>query len=220
MVLTVIMFALFAVAGLLVKFPDKGDDLMVQLAKGQLFSEEGIYTGKVVFVEGDLEQRVPKGGGWKKLAQGEQFLPGMEIRTLADSKAIIEFDERTALLMSEVTQITFENKLYQIDVELVNGFIFNKIDLVASRKYNINVNDYRIEATNANFAVRKEFQGNPEVLVLREKIDLFIDKEKKNTFNKGRKVGLRVEEIEEMEISADDYAREEMIWGLKESEKK
>ena len=50
MVLTVIMFALFAVAGLLVKFPDKGDDLMVQLAKGQLFSEEGIYTGKVVFL--------------------------------------------------------------------------------------------------------------------------------------------------------------------------
>ena len=60
-VLTVIMFALFAIAGLLVKFPDKGDDLMVQLAKGQLFSEEGVYAGNVELIEGTLEQRVPDG---------------------------------------------------------------------------------------------------------------------------------------------------------------
>lgn len=223
-VLTVIMFALFAVAGLLVKFPDKGDDLMVQLAKGQLFSEEGIYTGNVEFIEGTLEQRIPGGGGWKSITKGEKILSGMEIRTLADSKAVIVFDDKVSVLrMDEVTRVTFDNKLYQININLVNGFVYSKVGFATSRKYNIKTENYRIEATNANFAIRKDFQVEPELLIFKEGTDVFLTKddleERKGNFREGRKVFLRNEFIEEANITEDDYTKKEIIWNFEQDKR-
>lgn len=218
-VLTVIMFALFAVAGLLVKFPDKGDDLMVQLAKGQLFSEEGVYAGNVEFIEGTLEQRIPDGGGWKNVATGERIISGMELRTLADSRAIIKFDDGSELRMSEVSQIVFNNKLYQINIEMINGFVYHKVDFVASRKYNVNIGSYRIEASDSNFAVNKDFQKDPELFVFEDQVVLFLGDERKNEFTENRKVYLRDESVEETSISQEEMAGGEVAWNFKLDEK-
>lgn len=223
-VLTVIMFALFAVAGLLVKFPDKGDDLMVQLTKGQLFSEEGIYTGSVKFIEGSLEQRLSDGGGWKPLSMGTKISSDMEIRTLADSKAIITFDDNASVLrMGEVTRVTFDNKLYQININLLNGFIYNKVGFTASRKYNIKTGNYRLEATNANFAVKKDFQTEPELFIFKDSVDVFLTKggleERKGNFRNERKFCLKNEFIEEVKISEADYARKEFVWNFEQDKR-
>lgn len=218
-VLTVIMFALFAVAGLLVKFPDKGDDLMVQLAKGQLFSEEGVYAGNVEFIEGTLEQRIPDGGGWKNVATGERIISGMELRTLADSRAIIKFDDGSELRMSEVSQIVFNNKLYQINIEMINGFVYHKVDFVASRKYNVNIGPYRVEAGDSNFAINKDFQKDPELFVFEDQVILFLGDERKNEFVKNRKVYLRDESVEETSISQEEMEGGEVIWNFKLDEK-
>ncbi len=218
-ILTVIMFTLFAVAGLLVKFPDKGDDLMVQLAKGQLFSEEGIYAGNVENIEGTLEQRIPDGGGWKNVAVGERIISGMEIRTLADSKAIIKFDDGSILKMTEVSQIIFENKLYQINIEVINGFVYNEVVFFASRKYNVKTGDYKMESTEGIFTINKDFQEDPEVLILEGRIDLFLLEEKKNEFAKDRKLFLRSDSIEELDFSKNELQSEEMIWSFDKREK-
>jgi len=213
------MFTLFAVAGLLVKFPDKGDDLMVQLAKGQLFSEEGIYAGNVENIEGTLEQRIPDGGGWKNVAVGERIISGMEIRTLADSKAIIKFDDGSILKMTEVSQIIFENKLYQINIEVINGFVYNEVVFFASRKYNVKTGDYKMESTEGIFTINKDFQEDPEVLILEGRIDLFLLEEKKNEFAKDRKLFLRSDSIEELDFSKNELQSEEMIWSFDKREK-
>ncbi len=211
-VLTVIMFALFAISGLLVKFPDKGDDLVVQLAKGQLFSEEGIYTGNIESIEGVIEQRISGGGGWKSLSVGDKIISGMEIRTLADSKAVIKFDDGSVMSMDEVTQLIFENKLYQINISLINGFVYNKVNFVSSRKYSVGVKDYRAETLSSFFAVEKGFQKDPKLLVFEENVDVFLNDEKKGNFEKGKKIYLKSESIEQTEISRRDFARNEAVW--------
>lgn len=210
-VLTVIMFALFAVSGLLVKFPDKGDDLMVQLAKGQLFSEEGVYTGTVESVKGTIEQRIPNGGGWKALAPGDKIVSGMEIRTLAESKAKIKFDENSVLHMDEVTQLVFENKLYQINISLINGFVYNEVCFANSRKYTVEIDGYRVETPIAEFAVAKDFQASPELLVFKESADIFMGEEKKRNLAKGKKVYFKNESLEEAEISKNDFIEKEIF---------
>ncbi len=209
-VLTVIMFALFAVSGLLVRFPDKGDGFMVQLAKGQLFSEEGVYAGNIERIEGSIEQRIP-GGGWKNLSLGEKIISGMEIRTLADSKAKIKFDDGSVMYMDEITQLTFENKLYQINISLLNGLIYNKVGFLSSRKYNVEVENYRIETPSSVFCVEKGFQTDPELLVFEESTDIFLGEEKKGRLKKGRKIYLKSESIEETDISKIDFANKEVI---------
>jgi hypothetical protein len=212
-VLTVIMFALFAVSGLLVKFPDKGDDLMVQLAKGQLFSEEGIYIGNIEALEGTIEQRISGGGGWKNLSVGDKIISGMEIRTLAESSADVKFDDGSIMHMDEITQLTFENRLYQINISLINGFIYNKVGFVTSRKYNVEVENYRIETLSSVFAVKKEFQADPELLVFEKNVDVFSGNEKNGNFKKGTKTYLRKELIEQVEVSKGDFVNNEVIWN-------
>lgn len=220
-VLTVIMFALFAVAGLLVQFPEKGDDLMVQLSKGQLFTEEGRYFGEIRSIEGVLEQRAQEGTGWKAVLEGEKLFPGLEIRTLADSNAEIFFNDGSILRMSETTQISYENKLYQINIELKNGFIYNKASAAAvSRKYNIMTENYRLETSSATFAVDKPYQGDAEMYIFEGKIDTYTGEEKIATFVKDRRVFLKEGPMEDFVLSEDDFGRREVKWNIQKDQEK
>jgi ferric-dicitrate binding protein FerR (iron transport regulator) len=94
--------------------------------KEQIQVENG-YAGQIEYAEGSVEKREGENSGWFTAQKSDVIKSGDQVRTLADSRAIITFEDGSSLRLKENTTIVFDSQENKIAISLPAGAVYNKV---------------------------------------------------------------------------------------------
>ncbi len=175
------------------------------------------YNGQIEYVEGSVEKRSGKDTGWFSASKSDIVKTGDEVRTLSDSRAIITFEDGSAVRLDENTTIVFDGRDENIAITMNNGFVYNKVAKNDKRKYFVKTGDYIVTALGTEFGVEND--GNDiDVIVVESKVSV-KDINNEAVFanvEEGNKVTVKNDEVAKTEITQKDLDDEFIAWSTDE----
>lgn len=177
------------------------------------------YDGQIEYVEGDVEKRTKKDGGWFTAEKSDIIKSGDEIRTLVSSRAIITFEDGSAVRLDENTQIIFDGQSENITVGMDKGFVYNKVAKNDTRVYVVKTGDYEIKALGTEFSVENENES-VEVMVIESAVDVGdVESDKMQKIEEGNKASVTDDTITEEKITQTDLEDDFIVWNTQTENK-
>ena len=175
------------------------------------------YQGQVEYIEGQVEKRESPELGWLTAEKSDLVKAGNEIRTFNDSRAVITFEDGSALRMDADTEISFQPQENNIEVILKKGTIFNKVAKNENRTYTVAAGEFKVVALGTAFSVEQQDDNDTKVMVLESQVQV-TDKDN-NAIEKietGEKAKLEKESIKQENIKEEDTEDKFIAWSIKE----
>jgi len=162
---------------------------------------ENKYVGQIEYIEGEVEKRTGGESGWFVAEKSEIINPGSEIRTFENSRAILTFEDGSAIRLDEDTQIKFGLNDSNINIVLTRGTIFNKVSKNETREYSVAVGEYKVIALGTHFSVENKKDGEVKILVLESEVKI-QDKDNNNLENvtEGNRADIKENKVEKHKI--------------------
>ena len=176
-------------------------------------AQQKMYDGQIEYIEGDVEKRSGTNKGWFSANKSNIIKSGDEVRTLANSRAIITFEDGSAVRLDENTQIVFDGQNENITVGMDKGFVYNKVAKNDARVYIVKTGDYEVTALGTEFSVENENESI-EVMVIESAVDVGGAKsEKTQKIKEGNKVSVTDDAITEEKITQKDLEDDFIVWN-------
>ncbi len=175
------------------------------------------YNGQIEYVKGSVEKRSGKDTGWFSASKSDIVKTGDEVRTLSDSRAIITFEDGSAVRLDENTTIVFDGRNENIAITMNNGFVYNKVAKNDKRKYFVKTGDYIVTALGTEFGV--ENNGDDiDVMVVESIVSIkgVNGEEVFDNIEEGNKANIKGDEIVKTEIMQKDFDDEFIAWSTDE----
>ncbi len=189
--------------------------MIAQSAKKQKVS----YDGQVEYIEGDVEKRSGANDGWFSAQKSDIIKSGDEVRTLVNSRAIITFEDGSAVRLDENTQIVFDGQNENITVGMDKGFVYNKVAKNDARVYMVKTGDYEVKALGTEFSVENENESI-EVMVIESAVDVVdVDNNKTQKIEEGNKASVTGDAITKEEITQKDLEDDFIVWNTQTENK-
>lgn len=178
------------------------------------------YRASLEYAEGKVEKRLNESEGWKDSERGDVFTNGMEVRTLAGSKAVLTFEDGSIARLDENTQVKIINKEGNITLEMPNGSVFNRVTKNADRQYVVSTNKYDVRALGTVFSVSTT-EEKPEVMVLESQVEIKNEKaEVIDTVQTGEKATFAANKMEKKKIEDNDLKEKFIAWNMEKDKLK
>jgi len=181
--------------------------------------EEKTYSGQIEYIEGNVEKRSGKDGGWFSVQKSDIIKSGNEVRTLTDSRVIITFEDGSTIRLDENTQIVFDGQNENITVGMDNGFVYNKVAKNDTRVYMVKTGDYEVKALGTEFSVENENE-NMEVMVIESAVDVEdVASNRTKKVEEGNKANVTGDIITEEKITQKDLEDDFIVWNAQAENK-
>ena len=182
---------------------------------------ENKYVGQIEYIEGEVEKRTGGESGWFVAEKSEIINPGSEIRTFENSRAILTFEDGSAIRLDEDTQIKFGLNDSNINIVLTRGTIFNKVSKNETREYSVAVGEYKVIALGTHFSVENKKDGEVKILVLESEVKI-QDKDNNNLENvtEGNRADIKENKVEKKELENKELEDEFIVWNMEKDELK
>jgi hypothetical protein len=182
--------------------------------------KEKEYNGQIEYIEGDVEKRANVDTGWFSANKSDVIRSGDEVRTLANSRAIITIEDGSVLRLDENTHILFDGKNENILVAMNKGYVYNNVSKNDKRIYTVKTGDYEIKALGTEFSVEND---NEDIDVIVVESAVYVSNENANvieTVEEGNKIKVTEDKIKKEEIVKSDLEDEFIVWSTKEEKNK
>ncbi|MEA3322767.1 MAG: FecR family protein [Patescibacteria group bacterium] len=177
------------------------------------------YDGQIEYIEGDVEKRSGTDGGWFTAEKSDIIKSGDEVRTLAGARAIVTFEDGSAVRLDENTQILFDSQNENITVGMEKGFVYNKVAKSDARVYIVKTGDYEVKALGTEFSVENE-NASVEVMVIESAVDVEdINSNKTQKIEEGNKASVTGDTITEEKITQKDLEDDFIVWNTQTENK-
>jgi hypothetical protein len=181
-----------------------------------LLSEQKDRRGQIEYAEGQVEKRNGGNDGWRQVEQGELLKRGAELRTLANSRAVVTFEDGSVARLNENSQIKLDSGDDFLKLNLFAGAVYNRVAKDDSRKYVVAVDDFEVVARGTAFGVEKNEENILKVQVVESTVEINNGQEQRiGLVEEGNKAEFSNEstEIETVQITDQDRKEEFMAWN-------
>lgn len=173
------------------------------------------YRGQLEYVEGSVEIRKNLNAGWFSVDQNHIVDNGNELRTLANSRAIVTFEDGSSMRLSENSHISFSNDNGDILTEMRQGSIYSIVKKMNNRLYQVKTSQYLVTALGTEFQVTEGDEG-VDVMVVESAVDIaHKDGEKIAKVEEGSKAFVKEKKVEKKEIKESDLEDDFVKWNRK-----
>jgi len=216
-IIILVLLVILIIAGILGLYFYKRNSKSQSSEQENTSSTNNYYQGQVEYIEGQVEKKENSELGWLNAEKSDLVKLGNEIRTFNDSRAVITFEDGSALRMDADTEISFQSQENNIEVILKKGTIFNKVAKNETRTYTVAAGEFKVVALGTAFIVEQEDNNETKVMVLESQVQI-TDKDK-NEIEKietGEKAKLEKESIKQENIEEKDTEDKFIAWSIKE----
>jgi len=132
-------------------------------------------------------------------------------------RAIITFEDGSAVRLDENTTIAFDGRDEKIALNMNHGFVYNKVAKNDKREYFVVTGDYTVMALGTEFSVENE-NGDINVIVVESVVEI-KDKNDKSLekIEGGNKATVKSGKIERIKIEDVDLENEFVAWNIAKS---
>ncbi|MEA2006831.1 MAG: FecR family protein [Patescibacteria group bacterium] len=181
--------------------------------------EEGV-RGMVEYVEGQVEKRASETDGWREVERDDVVKNGMEMRTLADSRAVLTFEDGSVVRLNADSLMKFKSEKELILIELSNGEVYNRVTKDEKREFAVEVDSYKVVALGTAFSVEKKEDSEVQVMVVESEVEIQGKEEVVlGTVEQGNKTRLNFDEVASEKITQDDLKDAFLNWNVENDEK-
>ncbi|XLQ20503.1 MAG: FecR domain-containing protein [Candidatus Moraniibacteriota bacterium] len=178
------------------------------------------YNGQIEYLEGSVEKRSNKDLGWFKVEKSDIVKSGEEIRTLADSRAIVTFEDGSTVRLDENTSILFDGSGGNIDIGMDRGFVYNKVAKNDKREYSVKTGEYTVTALGTEFSVEND-GSEVDVMVVESSVQVTNDNEEIiEEISEGSKASVKDGKVEKENLTQEDLEDDFVAWNIAKSDNK
>jgi hypothetical protein len=190
----------------------KTNELVVQQVK----KDKKTYNGQIEYMEGEVEKRNGASAGWFSAVKSDVLKSGDEVRTLANSRAIITIEDGSVVRLNENTHIIFDGQNENIIIAMDKGFVYNNVAKDNNRVYTVKTGEYEVKALGTEFSVEGDELG-VDVMVVESAVHVTdTNKNINTTVKEGNKVKVTGDTIKENAIVQEDLEDEFIVWSTED----
>ncbi|MDH4330059.1 MAG: FecR domain-containing protein [Candidatus Moranbacteria bacterium] len=189
----------------------------VSFEYGESSSQELIFSNNCVIesLDGILEKKEKDDLGWTLAKEKEVISDDVQFRTKEKSRAFILFENGVVLRLDEQTQAEVEFSKKKIEVKLIQGEIYSRMDEFENVEYSILIGNHKLVPKNGTLIVRRDEERNVKLVIIGGEVE-FVNEIKNSSekFYSGNSIMIFDDRSESKEITKEDVSSNFFVWSV------
>ncbi len=178
--------------------------------------KKDVFSAQADIPEGKVEILNPGTNNWEELENGKDVISGSQLRTLADTKLVLKFEDGSEARFRENSIFNFDLAQNEVDISIEEGEVYNDVVKDLNRKYSVSAGSYSFNALGTVFNVSKKKSEEAELVTLENEVE--IKNSKGDVIKKipsGKVAKVKSDKVSETDLTKSKLKEEFISWNIK-----